>query len=60
MRSAIGQFEGYIKLNRRSRRGAHLFRRYVTMRGRAWPIPWLPMPLKLEDKQKVLKIASVS
>ncbi|MFM5078732.1 endopeptidase La [Aeromonas caviae] len=59
-RSAIGQFEGYIKLNKKIPPEVLTSISAIDDAARLADTMAAHMPLKLEDKQKVLEIASVS
>ncbi|MDU7312528.1 MAG: endopeptidase La [Aeromonas sp.] len=60
VRSAIGQFEGYIKLNKKIPPEVLTSISAIDDAARLADTMAAHMPLKLEDKQKVLEIASVS
>ncbi|CAJ1778036.1 endopeptidase La [Aeromonas salmonicida] len=60
VRSAIGQFEGYIKLNKKIPPEVLTSILAIDDAARLADTMAAHMPLKLEDKQKVLEIASVS
>lgn len=59
VRSAIGQFEGYIKLNKKIPPEVLTSISAIDDAARLADTMAAHMPLKLEDKQKVLEIASV-
>jgi ATP-dependent Lon protease len=58
VRSAIGQFEGYIKLNKKIPPEVLTSISAIDDAARLADTMAAHMPLKLEDKQKVLEIAS--
>ncbi|KTA80191.1 endopeptidase La [Aeromonas salmonicida] len=60
VRSAIGQFEGYIKLNKKIPPEVLTSISAIDDAARLADTMAAHMPLKLEDKQRVLEIASVS
>ncbi|WDO00539.1 endopeptidase La [Aeromonas allosaccharophila] len=60
VRSAIGQFEGYIKLNKKIPPEVLTSISAIDDAARLADTMAAHMPLKLEDKQKVLEIVSVS
>ncbi|MBV7412985.1 endopeptidase La [Aeromonas sp. sif2433] len=60
VRSAIGQFEGYIKLNKKIPPEVLTSISAIDDAARLADTMAAHMPLKLEDKQKVLEISSVS
>lgn len=60
VRSAIGQFEGYIKLNKKIPPEVLTSISAIDDAARLADTMAAHMPFKLEDKQKVLEIASVS
>ncbi|MDM5134734.1 endopeptidase La [Aeromonas salmonicida] len=60
VRSVIGQFEGYIKLNKKIPPEVLTSISAIDDAARLADTMAAHMPLKLEDKQKVLEIASVS
>jgi hypothetical protein len=59
VRSAIGQFEGYIKLNKKIPPEVLTSISAIDDAARLADTMAAHMPLKLEDKQKVLEIARV-